>query len=263
MRRLLALLFHDVYHVTPEESGFPGPAAARYKITAPVFDAHLAAVAGVRRDAPVLLTKMPAEEAMPFAITVDDGGESFYTVVAERLEQRGWRGHCFVTTDYIGRPGFMERRQIVELHARGHLIGTHSASHPMRLRACGWERMVREWGESRDALSNLLGVPTTVASVPAGAVSTRVVEAAHHVGLRVLFTSEPDTRVREVAGCTVAGRFTVRHGHSPRFTAEVAALRPRILARERGLWTLKQAVKRALDVVRTQAVETAAPEAGR
>jgi peptidoglycan/xylan/chitin deacetylase (PgdA/CDA1 family) len=263
MSRVLALLFHDVYYATPEESGFPGPAAARYKIAAPVFDAHLAAIAGVRRDAPVLLRSRPAEGAMPFAITVDDGGESFYTVVAERLEQRGWRAHCFVTTDYIGRPGFLERRQIVELHARGHLIGTHSASHPMRLRACGWERMVREWSESRDALSNLLGVPTTVASVPAGAVSTRVVEAAHHAGLRVLFTSDPDTRVREVAGCTVAGRFTVRRGHAPRFTAEVAALRPGILARERGLWTLKQAVKRALDVVRSRPMDTVSSGAGR
>jgi peptidoglycan/xylan/chitin deacetylase (PgdA/CDA1 family) len=253
---LLALLFHDVYHATPEESGFAGPAAARYKIAAPAFDAHLAALASVRRDAPVLLTETSAiEGTTPFAITVDDGGASFYTVVAERLERRGWRGHCFVTTDYIGRPGFMERRQIAELHARGHLIGSHSATHPMRLRACGWERIVQEWGESRDALSDLLGVAVTVASVPAGAVSRRVIEAAHHVGLRVLFTSDPDTLVRMVAGCRVAGRFTVRAGHSPRFTAEVAALRPSRLARERGLWAMKQAVKRAFDMVRVPSVD--------
>ena len=87
-----------------------------------------------------LATDLPASDTaatgdtLPFLITVDDGGVSYYTVVADRLERLGWRGHCFVTTDMIGQRGFLTRRQIRELDGRGHIIGSHSASHPTR---CG------------------------------------------------------------------------------------------------------------------------------
>src|SRR5688572_3551074 len=105
--RVVSLLYHDVFLRDPAESGFSSQAADRYKLSLPAFEAQLAALARVRPDAPILLTdvaesRVPSPESrLPFAITVDDGGVSYYTVMADRLEALGWRGHCFVSTDFI------------------------------------------------------------------------------------------------------------------------------------------------------------------
>src|SRR4051812_17600829 len=108
---LTSLLFHDVYDTDPRESGFASDAADRYKLPVKDFDAQLAGLAGINRET--------------FRITVDDGGLSYYTHVADRLETHGCRGLCFVTTDCISRPGFLTAAQIRELDRRGHVIGTH------------------------------------------------------------------------------------------------------------------------------------------
>ena len=124
-------------------------AADRYKLSLRQFDAQLAGLAQVRADAPVLVQEisgglkaswLPASgyEGVdaPYLMTVDDGGVSYYTLVADRLEARGWRGHCFVSTDAIGTRGFLTASQLRELDTRGHVIGSHSASHPARFSAC-------------------------------------------------------------------------------------------------------------------------------
>src|SRR4051812_33126946 len=70
------------------------------------------------------------QNGVPVFLTFDDGAESAYTFVAGLLEERGWRGHFFIITNWIGRPGYVDRRQIRELHSRGHVIGSHTCTHP-------------------------------------------------------------------------------------------------------------------------------------
>jgi peptidoglycan/xylan/chitin deacetylase (PgdA/CDA1 family) len=199
--RTVSLLFHDIYDRDPRESGFASDAADRYKLSVAAFDAHLDAIASVRD--------------VPFLITVDDGGLSYYTRLADRVEARGWRGYCFVATDQIGTRGFLDARQIREIDARGHTIGSHSASHPTRFSACSPEQMRQEWTRSRQVLEDILGHDVTRASVPGGYYSRAVAQSAADVGLQLLFNSEPITTTRLHDGCSVAGRFTVRRGDSP------------------------------------------------
>lgn len=222
----ISLLFHDVYATDPRESGFASDAADRYKLSAADFDAQLRGLAGVRHDTPVVAAQVSAsgahlsgsptaEERAPFLITVDDGGVSYYTMLADRIEARGWRGHCFVSTDVIGARGFLDAAQIRELDARGHVIGSHTASHPSRFSACGVDRMREEWTRSRQVLEDLLGHEVTVASVPGGYYSKTVAHTARDAGLRTLFNSEPVTSIHDEQGCTVIGRFTIRRGDAP------------------------------------------------
>jgi peptidoglycan/xylan/chitin deacetylase (PgdA/CDA1 family) len=217
--RAVSLLFHDVYAKDPAESGFVSDAANRYKHSLREFDAQLSAVAGARIDVPVLAscfarpqTGVRASIDTPFLVTVDDGGVSYRTLIADRLEQRGWRGHCFVSTDFIAQPGFLDAAQIRELDARGHVIGSHSASHPRRFSALSHEQMVSEWTTSRQVLEDILGHAVDVASVPGGYFSAAVARAAADAGIRVLFTSEPVTKVDHIDGCALIGRFTIRRG---------------------------------------------------
>lgn len=227
--RAISLLFHDIFLDNPDESGFVSAAANRYKLTVADFDAQLAGVAAARMEPPILASALEYRDdrnatlalsepkrvegrITPFAITVDDGGESYYTTVAERLERRGWRGHCFVTTDFVGGRGFLSRSQIRELAERGHVIGSHSASHPARFNRLPFHRIATEWARSRAALEDIIGQRVDVASVPGGYYSPVVARAACEAGIRVVFTSEPVTRVGTSSGCVVAGRFTIRQG---------------------------------------------------
>ena len=208
------LLFHDVFALDPAESGFQSPAADRYKLSMPQFEQHLASLAAL------------PSPALPFSLTFDDGGESYYSLIADRLEHRQWRGHCFVTTDFIDRPGFLSRRQIRELDARGHQIGTHSASHPARMSACSDTVLRNEWNDSVNVLQDILGHAVRLASVPGGSYSRAVAEAARSAGIRTLFTSEPVTRSVVVDDCTIIGRFAIRQYNAPTLSARLVRTAP-------------------------------------
>jgi len=245
----VSLLFHDVYVREPGESGFNSPAADRYKLSLGEFESQLRGVAASRADAPALGTDLIAEHtggASRFLVTVDDGGVSYFTIVADRLEALGWRGHCFVTTDCIGRKGFLTPNQIRELDARGHVIGSHSASHPARFSTCPPDDMWREWRRSRDVLEDVLGHPVAVASVPGGYFSRAVARSASQAGIRLLFTSEPTARIVDHGRCVVAGRFTVRAGARADFSARVVSSSATVCLGAWASWNLKKLAKPVL-----------------
>jgi peptidoglycan/xylan/chitin deacetylase (PgdA/CDA1 family) len=211
---LVSLLFHDVYLRHPGESGFSSPGADRYKLSLEEFDRQLSGLVELGLEPRRLTGSASFEPVGPsrLAVTVDDGGLSYYTLVADRLEELGWRGHCFVSTDYIGRRGFLNASQLRELDNRGHVIGTHSASHPARFSRILPDQMRSEWSESREILEDLLGHDVHIGSVPGGYFSNVVAATAGDAGLKVLMTSEPVTWTHVVNHCTVAGRFTIRQG---------------------------------------------------
>jgi peptidoglycan/xylan/chitin deacetylase (PgdA/CDA1 family) len=200
------LMYHDVVAEGMEDaSGFPGRDAALYKITPEAFDNHLDAL---------------SKAAVAPAITFDDGGTSALTA-ADALERRGWRGSFFVTVDRIGAPGFLDRAAIRELCGRGHAIGSHSCSHPLRMGHLSEKRLLAEWSMSRAALSDVLGQDIRSASVPGGDFSPAVSAAASLAGFRLLFTSEPTKADQQEGALTIRGRFTIRRWTS---TATVLAL---------------------------------------
>jgi hypothetical protein len=241
-------MYHDV--VPDDEldsSGFPGATAGVYKVGRSRFRAQLSAVAKARGDSPILapeLVRAAPRERIPFLLTFDDGGVSAHTEVAAELDRLGWRGHFFVTTDLIDRPSFLSREQIRDLHARGHVVGSHSRSHPTRMALCSPAELLEEWRASTEVLAQLLGEPVTTASVPGGYYRRRVAEAAATAGIDALFTSEPTTSCHEVDGCLVIGRYMVQKWTSPEAVAGLAAgaLGPRV--RQQVLWQSKKAAKR-------------------
>src|SRR5262245_49786097 len=151
-KRVISLMYHDVVErATHQTSGFRSADAALYKLDPDLFGRHLAAINKVVSDNPILVTDLmtdKATSARPWMMTFDDGGVSSYATIADRLEMIGWRAHFFITTDYIGAPAFMSREQIRDLHRRGHIIGSHSCSHPLRFAARPRAELQREWKES-------------------------------------------------------------------------------------------------------------------
>ena len=137
--KVRTILYHDVVDGDADSSGFPGPAAARYKLTRAAFAGQLAAMSDRFDRPPMTFTRLRETDLArasnpPFLITFDDGGVSSMHI-ADALERHGWRGNFFITTDRIGTAGFVTRADVSELSARGH--GRHRgdrAEHPRKNR---------------------------------------------------------------------------------------------------------------------------------
>jgi peptidoglycan/xylan/chitin deacetylase (PgdA/CDA1 family) len=245
----LVLLYHDVVDGDFDTSGFPGGDAARYKLERREFTAHLDAIAAAAPGPPTKLSPFTQREpggdhpVGAWLLTFDDGGVSAAPEIADELERRGWRGHFFVTVDYIGRPGFVDRAQIRDLARRGHVIGSHSCSHPTRMAACSRSRMLEEWTRSREELSDILSGPVTTASVPGGYYSRAVAETAAEAGLAQLFNSEPTTRTRHVESCQVFGRYTIYRGMTAPMAAALVAGKSSALLKQAIAWKSKKVLK--------------------
>lgn len=201
-----ALIYHDVVAAERlEEAGFTGPLAARYKLSPERFEDHLERIAHTG----VEIGTLDAGPARPEALlTFDDGGVSALHA-ASALERRGWRGHFFITTGRLGTPGFLRAGDVWDLAARGHVVGSHSHTHPTYMGRLTPDRIKREWEDSAKVLGDLLGEPPWCASVPGGYLTDTVIDAAAAAGYRLLMTSEPTARERESGGMAVMGRYTI------------------------------------------------------
>ena len=237
------LLYHDVTASGSDDaSGFAGPEAARYKLTPDEFGLHLDRIATAATIRPQADPDSLAVSGPAWTITFDDGGVSFATVIAKELERRNWRGWFLIATDYIGTAGFCSRDQIRELHQRGHVIGSHSCSHPERISACSPMQLQEEWSRSCRVLSDIVSEPITTASVPGGFYSTAVARTAAKAGIKVLFNSEPTTGEFDVDGCRILGRYNIYRGMS---AADATSLltSPVRRWRQAAFWSAKKAAK--------------------
>jgi peptidoglycan/xylan/chitin deacetylase (PgdA/CDA1 family) len=176
-------------------------------------------------------------------ITFDDGGSSALDVSAPLLEARGFVGHFFMTTGQLGAPTFCSADALRELVARGHVVGSHSHTHPVRMAVLTDEELDREWSTSYQLLSEILGAPAAVASVPGGYFSSRVARAAAMAGIRYLFTSEPVTSVSREGECLVLGRYTLRRSSPVREVASLVSRTGMARGRQWAMWNAKKALK--------------------
>jgi len=234
-------MYHDVVEPGGDQtSGISGADADLYKLDRADFRRHLDAIAALGRDR-VRTCRDPWSDASVF-LTFDDGGASA-PWIAQQLERYGWRGHFFITTDWIGKPAFVTAADVRSIAAAGHVIGSHSVSHPLRLSALPVDEIARQWRASVDALADILGAPVMVASVPGGFYSKAVGEAAAATGIRTLFTSEPTEKCSKVSDCALLGRFFVQKRTPPEIAASFAGGSAGPRRRQAMIWKLKKAAK--------------------
>jgi peptidoglycan/xylan/chitin deacetylase (PgdA/CDA1 family) len=242
--KAFSIMFHDVIENGKwDSSGFPGPGAAVYKLEKNVFARHLDAIP---KSAKVSRADGDwRQESNPVFLTFDDGGTSFLHPIADLLDARGWPGHFFITTGRVGTPGFLTKSELRELRKRGHVVGSHSCSHPTRMSQCSRAQLKQEWSGSVDFLQDLLGEPTPVASVPGGYYSEAVGETAVEAGVRVLFNSEPTSNIGQVNGAALLGRYFVQRGMPPEISAAFAGGPGAPRLKQAAVWKAKKIAKAA------------------
>ena len=185
-------MYHDISTGTDMSSGFQTQVSMDYKVDETVFEEQVRCCKGKN-----------------VVFTFDDGGESFLTVAAPILEKYGFRGVFLISTSQIGSKGFLSVDQIKELDKRGHIIGSHTHSHPKNLAKLNYDEIFQEWKISLDILRQILCKDVPVASIPNGRGSVNVIKAAKDAGVNELYTSEPISSIYCKDGVTLIGRYVV------------------------------------------------------
>lgn len=194
----ITLMYHDVLNDTCQKSGFQKVGAIQYAINSSTLESHLKFAEG--------------KDNIQFSF--DDGGCSFYTVIADMLEHFGRRGIFYISTSYIGKDYFMNEEQVKDLDRRGHIIASHSHSHPTKISALTKEQCLEEWVVSKSILERIVGHEVSVASVPGGAVSDMVLDCMIEAGYKTIYTSEPTTKVVNRNGASIIGRYGIKKSTS-------------------------------------------------
>lgn len=247
---VIGLMFHDVTD-RPSGSGFLQPSALRYKHTRKQFQDYLTVVGDSELPVLASVASQPnrVRSTTPSVVfTFDDGGSSAM-IAADLLEDRDWRGTFLVTTDLINTPGFLTEHQIVNLHRRGHVIGSHSCSHPDIFRQQTRHQKFTEWNNSRQVLEQLLDAPITVASIPGGDMDDATIEEAAAAGLKYVFTSELSIHPWRCADTTCFGRAWMLNSTSPQTLSRWLRHPVVGLAPERGVRFAKNTAKTLLGPV--------------
>lgn len=231
--KIATFLFHDVSD-TPWDSGFQRRSALPYKMSRRAFADHMdrLAASGAK---PKLVTELDFQKPeRNVLLTFDDGGKGAIQA-ADELNRHGWKGHFFVTTGRIGSNTFLDATGVRYLQSCGHLIGSHSQTHPDIFKLLSMDEMIQEWLASCNLLSDILGTACLTASVPGGDVSPRVFQSAHNAGLRFLFTSDPFLTPKLEGDCWIIGRVCIKTDTSLSDVQKLAEFRgwSKVLARRR------------------------------
>ena len=240
--KVASFAYHEVTD-EPASSGFQRPGALPYKHSRIAFAQHLAHMSTAPA-MPIAVTNIDlSKPGRHVLLTFDDGGKSAL-YVADELSARGWTGHFFIVTERLGTRGFLRRSEVRHIRALGHVVGSHSHTHPDIFREQSLEQMLFEWHTSADLLSQVTGERCETASVPGGHISPLVVRSAVAAGFTHLFTCEPILSPDRVDGTWVLGRYLVK-AHSPLLRIhELAQFQGWASARVARL--MKNAVRRSL-----------------
>lgn len=201
-------MYHDIVTPSDKGSGFQNESAFQYKVDENRFEEQVKSLKGKN-----------------IVFTFDDGGVSFYTKAAPVLEKYGFRGVFFISTSYIGTSGFLTEVQIKELSNRGHIIGSHTHTHPDDISKLSREEVRREWKQSYDTLVGILGECVSIASIPNGNTTSMVLEEAVNSGFTEIYTSQPTTKVTSYRNHRLIGRYVIHNNMTTQDVVSIATCR--------------------------------------
>ena len=125
---IACLMYHEVTD-DPASSGFQRARSYRYNTRRADFAEHLLRFRDCGLTPEPVDSYRFAQPGRHLMLTFDDGGKSGL-YAAEALTRLGWPAHFFVVTSRIGGRTFLGADELRTLRSLGHLVGTHSHTHP-------------------------------------------------------------------------------------------------------------------------------------
>jgi len=148
---------------------------------------HRRDVPAVRIDDAVRSLATGVSDRRSVVVTFDDGWADAISAGLPILAEHGFPAVSYLTTDFIGSPGYASRAQILEAMSAGVEIGCHTASHP-DLRTCNRAELRVEIDDAKADLEDRFGVPVTSFAYPTGLFDDRTISAVRAAGFRTAVT---------------------------------------------------------------------------
>lgn len=155
-----------------------------YSVSPKVFHAQIETLGDQAPDGTSIVVPFGDELPGQISITFDDGYVDNLTVVAPTMVGRSFPFHIFLCPAFVesGRPGFLTRRDVLELAAiPGASLGVHGYSH-RQLTTLDSRSLKEELISSRQWLEDLIQRPVTSMSYPHGAFDIRVMDTVQETG---------------------------------------------------------------------------------
>lgn len=176
-----------VYHEIPDAR--PGAGRDHFAVPAEQFARQLAWLAAHGYTGDSMENAALAAGPGTVGLTFDDGYRTHYEVAFPLLLRHGMRATFFVTTDWVGQPGYVTWNALREMLAAGMSIQSHTVSHPF-LSTVPTAVVRRELVESKARLDDELGQATTTLALPGGDAPRRGLSALlEEAGYRLVGTS--------------------------------------------------------------------------
>ena len=240
--RFVCLMYHQVL---PHE---PGATSGDYfAVSRAMFGRHLDAIRAQGLDGVSLAAALKSPLRPRVALSFDDGTIDHFEHALPELVARGMTATFFVTTTWVGQPGYASWEQLRMMRAAGMEIGSHTRTHPF-LSEISREELMLELAQSRLEIEGQLVGATPALALPGGEFPSRdarnsLVEAGYSVVATSRWGSNDDrdeAHVRLIRRCTVHGR--VPDAEFPKIVRGDAALRWRRMARELALRATRTAM---------------------
>ncbi len=203
-------MYHDVGGTRAVRSGGP----EHFRVPVPAFERQLDQIRDLGWTACSVAEALRPAARRRVAVSFDDGDAGQVAHAFPALAARDMTATFFVTTSWVGRPGFVSWDQLREMKAAGMSVQSHSHTHPF-LSELDASALREELRASKGALDEALEQATDSIALPGGDFPRHrlryVLEAA---GYRVVATSRWGTNraagpaaagVRLVRRCTVRG----------------------------------------------------------
>jgi peptidoglycan/xylan/chitin deacetylase (PgdA/CDA1 family) len=130
-------------------------------------------------------------------ITFDDGCESDLSIALPLLKKSGFGATFYITLAFLGRPGYLQPRQVREIADAGFDVGCHSLTHAY-LDDLDEAGLRREIADAKTQLEQILGRrPVEHFSCPGGRWSPQVARVAKRAGYCSVATSRIATNRRD------------------------------------------------------------------
>jgi polysaccharide deacetylase len=180
-RDVVALMYHGVGDIPID-----GSDTLRYRVRETAFAAQIDLLARLG----TVLDPNDAAGGSGVVLTFDDGDKTVVDAVLPRIRARGMKAVLFMTTAWLGRPGYLDAPGLRALAGAGWLIGAHGHTHRF-LNLLSPVELETELATSRGLLTDVLGRAPTHLSFPGGRTSPAVEAAARAHGFTTLWSSRP------------------------------------------------------------------------
>ena len=124
------------------------------------------------------------------ALSFDDGHVSDYDIVLPLLQAHDVTATFFITSNFVGREGYLSWTQVKRLHEAGMEIGSHSLSHPYSTTISQEELMI-EMQQSKFQIEQKIGAEVRSFAYPYGDYSQSTHQTAIAAGYKYICTSKP------------------------------------------------------------------------